>query len=415
MNNFSVLLKYSLKPKIASKKALLGLGGLFAIVVAIVVGIGMLITSSIDEENPMASFIEDTVYVYPDNDISQYILKSIPGAQLTDSDQITDDMTAEDEYVTIINTDSNIVTSTHQLDTVAETTLSMIVSNARNIQAMQAIPAEYQQPLLDSQIPPTFTQTTEEMENSGFLYGIGFVSTLIIYFAIVFGIQLLGSEIFEEKNSRAMEIIITNVKPNVHMLVKILSTFIFLLTIGLTLILGVVAGLGVVVGIIIMKSTYPDITGLINDGLSTILSTFDIAASSEFFIFLGLNLICGLLAILLFQILAAVTAAMSTSYEDYQKANGPVIIFLLIPYFISIFGVEMFSKVLVYVPFFTPFFAPKLYLANELTLTGFSIAVAIQFITVILMFKLTAPIYREGLLNYSTSSLKSIVKRAFQK
>lgn len=409
MNNFNVLLKYSLKPKIASKKALFGLGGLFAIVFLIVVGVGMLVTSSVDEESPISSFIDDTIYVYPDNDVSQSLIDNIPGTQLADSADIIEDMNADEGYVTVINTDTNVITSNHVLDTVAESTISMIVTQARNTQAIQKVPAEYQQALLDSQTPPIFEQTGEEKDNSAFLHGISFVSTLIIYFAIIFGIQLLGSEIFEEKNSRAMEIIITNVKPNVHMLVKIFSTFIFLLTIGLSLVLGVGAG------IFTLKLIYPDIIGLIIDGLLTLLSTLDITASSEFFIFIGLNLISGLFAILLFQVLAAVTAAMATSYEDYQKANGPVIIFLLIPYFISIFGIDLFSKILVYIPFFTPFFAPKLYLANELTLTGFGIAVGIQFITIILLFKLTAPIYREGLLNYSTSSFKQIFKRAFQK
>lgn len=409
MNNFYVLLKYSLKPKIASKKALIGLGGIFVIVFALVVGVGMLVTSSIDEESPLTSFIEDTVYVYPDNQLSQALIAEIPGTQLIDSDQFSDDMTADEGYITIINTDTNVITSNHKLDTIAESTLTMIVTQARNTTAISQVPAKYQQSLIDSQTPPTFEQIGDEKENSDFIYGVNFASTMVIYLAIIFGIQLLGSEIFEEKNSRAMEIIITNVKPTVHMLVKICSTFIFLLTIGLSLVLGVVGG------IITLKFIYPDIIGLIVDGIMSMLTKLDIAASSEFFIFLGLNLISGLLAILLFQVLAAVTAAMATSYEDYQKANGPVIIFLLVPYLISVLGIELFSKVLVYVPFFTPFFAPKLYLANELTLSGFSIAVAIQVITVVILFKLTAPIYREGLLNYSTSSIKQIFKRAFQK
>ncbi len=409
MNNYKVLLKYSLKPKITSKKAILGIGGIFAFVAVIVIGVGLLADNLFDDQNPLANLVADQVYVYPDNDVSKAIISLMPDVELTDNPEFTTEMTESDDDISIINTETNIITSNYLIDTVAETTLTSIVIQAQNLVAIQTIPVEHRQAIIDSQNPPTFESTTDESENSDFLYGVSFASTLVIYFAIIFGIQLLGSEVFEEKSSRAMEIIITNVKPTAHMLVKITSTFIFILAIGLAVILGAV------VGIVTLKFISPNSIGVLVDLLVDYLQEINIVINSELFIFSGLVLISSIFAILLFQILAAVTAAMTTSYEDYQKANGPVIIFLLIPYFISIFGVDLFSKVLVYIPFFTPFFAPKLYLSNEFTLIGFALAILIQFVSIIILFKLSAPIYREGLLNYSTSSLKQIIKRAYQK
>lgn len=409
MNNFNVLLRYSLKPKITSKKAILGIGGIFAFVAIIVIGVGLLADNSIDSENPLASMVADEIYVYPDNQVSNVILNILPQAEMINDDTFTQAMIESENDISIINTEQNVITSNYTLDTLAETTLSGIVVQAQNAVALETIPAEYQQAVISSQIPPTFKSTNTENENSDLLYGVSFASTLLIYFAIIFGIQLLGSEIFEEKSSRAMEIIITNVKPTVHMLVKITSTFVFILAIGLSVILGAI------VGVVGLKIISPDTIGLLVDMLVDYLQSINIVINSELFIFIGFILLSSILAILLFQILAAVTAAMTTSYEDYQKANGPVIIFLLIPYFISIFGVDLFSKVLVYVPFFTPFFAPKLYLGGELSIFAFGIAILVQFMTVLILFKLSAPIYREGLLNYSTSSLKQIIKRAYQK
>lgn len=409
MNNYKVLLKYSLKPKITSKKAILGIGGIFAFVAVIVIGVGLLADNLFDDQNPLANLVADQVYVYPDNDVSKVIISLMPDAELIDNPEFTTEMTESDDDISIINTETNIITSNYLIDTVAETTLTSIVIQAQNLVAIQTIPVEHRQAIIDSQNPPTFESTTDESENSDFLYGVSFASTLVIYFAIIFGIQLLGSEVFEEKSSRAMEIIITNVKPTAHMLVKITSTFIFILAIGLAVILGAI------VGIVSLKFISPDSIGVLVDLVVDYLQEINIVINSELFIFSGLVLISSIFAILLFQILAAVTAAMTTSYEDYQKANGPVIIFLLIPYFISIFGVDLFSKVLVYIPFFTPFFAPKLYLSNEFSLIGFALAILIQFVSIIVLFKLSAPIYREGLLNYSTSSLKQIIKRAYQK
>lgn len=410
MNNFTVLLRYSLKPKITSKKALLGIGGVFAFVLAIVVGVGLLANSLIDQENPLGMVIADQIYVYPDNQISANLLTLLPQAELTDSDQFTPEMIESKDDISIINTETNVITSNYQVDTLAESTLSMLVVNAQSSIALSSIPSEYQQMIVNSQTPPTFKSVGEQAQaNSDFLYGVSFASTLVIYFAIIFGIQLLGSEIFEEKSSRAMEIIITNVKPNVHMLVKISGVFIFLMSIVLAVVLGAMSG------VLILKFISPDSIGLLIDTIVDYLQTVDIVFNSQFFIFILLNTVSSAFAILLYQVLAAVMAAMTTSYEDYQKANGPVIIFLLIPYFISVFDISIFSKVFVYIPFFTPFFAPKLYLANDLSLLGFGIAIAIQLVTIVGLFKLVSPIYREGLLNYSTSSFKQIVKRAYQK
>lgn len=408
MNNFNVLLRYSLKPKISSKKAILGIGGIFVFVAALIIVGGILITQVIDTDNPLSSMLADEIYVYPENEVSTVILSLIPDSELIDTPEFTDSMIDSKADITVINTEDNVITSNFNINTLAETTLTSIVVQAQNAVALQSIPEQWRETVASSQNPPTFESTGDQSENSDFLYGVSFVSTLVIYFVILLGIQLLGSEIFEEKSSRAMEIIITNVKPTVHMLVKITSTFIFILAIGLAVLFGAV------VGVVALKFISPDSIGIVVDMLVEYLKTINIVVNGELFVFIFLVLLSSVLAILLFLILAAVTAAMTTSYEDYQKANGPVIIFLLIPYFISIFEVDILSKILVYIPFFTPFFAPKLYLGAKLGIGGFGFVVFIQLITVIVLFKLAAPIYREGLLNYSTSSFRQIFKRAYK-
>lgn len=407
MSNSRILLKYSLKPKITSKKAILGLGGLFTFALVIVIALGFLADSFVsDSENPLANLIADQILIYPENDISTLILATMPDSELVSSSKLSDEQIESKDDILLVNTEENTITSNFRLDTLAETTITSMLQNAKNQVAISQIPEQYQKQITSSQLAPEFIYTGDESENSGFLYGVNFVTTLVIYFIIIFGIQLLGSEIFEEKSSRAMEIIITNTKPTTHMVVKIISTLIFLLSIILSVVLGVLAG------VIVLYFALPQTIGELVDLLLNYLHDFNIVLNAEFFVFLIFVLISSFLAILLFQILAAVTAAMTTSYEDYQKANGPVIIFLLVPYMISMIGLGSITKVLVFIPFFTPFFAPKLYLGADISLLLFGVIIVIQLITVLILFKLASPIYREGLLNYSTSSFKQILKRA---
>ena len=54
---------------------------------------------------------------------------------------------------------------------------------------------------------------------------------------IIFLVQMVGGEICEEKTTRSMEIIISNVSPKMHLLSKILASNIFVIVQGLLLIL----------------------------------------------------------------------------------------------------------------------------------------------------------------------------------
>ncbi len=410
MKNFNVLLKYSLKPKFIGKKQLISYL-LLLLFPMLLIGLGGQLALNLIENDDSSEQIADMVYIYPKGDLATVLSTNFNAVEIVaESNQVIANMQSDDDKSElIIDLESNQITSDFEVGIEERYTLSSII-NEYQIQTVVSQLDTNSQKMIN-QANEEFAYNTvafDENDNNSILHAIGFVNTLAIYMIIIFGFQLLGSEIFEEKSSRAMEIIITNTKPHVHMLVKICSTLIFLLSIFLTLIIGAI------VGVSILYNTNPTSVGIVIDQILEVVKSLNIAIDSQLLVFTSFTLISGLLAVLLFQIVAAVAAAMTTSYEDYQKANGPIVIFLLVPYFISMMNIEVLSRVLVYVPFFTPFFAPSLYLGDEISLLVYGLCILIQLVTLILIYLITAPIYREGLLNYSTSNFRQIIIRSYK-
>src|SRR5699024_10251582 len=110
----------------------------------------------------------------------------------------------------------------------------------------------------------------QDMDDSmTLIMGTVFPTVILPFFMLViFLIQMIGTEINDEKSSRSMEIIISNVSPKAHFFSKILSYNIFIISQGLLLI--IYAVIGMVVRNLIGGDS---ITGGIMSGADGILTT----------------------------------------------------------------------------------------------------------------------------------------------
>lgn len=410
MKNFKVLLKYSLKPKFSGRKQVISYALLFLFPL-LLIGFGGQLALNLIENEELDEQIADVVYITPPGNVADALSNNFSNVEIIDeSDKVTTKMSNDDDVTElVIDLDNNQITSDFNLGMQDSYGLNTVINEVRMANVINGLDVHTQMEITRANSEFEYTNIfADDNDNNSVLGAVGFANTFIIYMIIIFGFQLLGSEIFEEKSSRAMEIIITSTKPHVHMLVKICSTLIFLVSIILTILIGAI------LGIVILYMSNPDTVGVLVDQLLELLKTLDIAVNSQLLIFIIFTVLSGLFAVLLFQIIAAVAAAMTTTYEDYQKANGPIVILLLVPYLISMIGINVLAKILVYFPFFTPFFAPSLYLSEDISLVVFGACITLQAITVVVLYKVLAPVYREGLLNYSTSSFKQIIKRSYK-
>lgn len=250
----------------------------------------------------------------------------------------------------------------------------------------------------------------EENDNSldgELITGVIFpIIILPFFFLTVFLIQMIGNEINEEKSTKSMEIIISNVSPQVHLASKVISANVFVLTQGILILL--YGTLGVLIRILLTGSMNFNNSqaGEIGSLVNTITSSGVIDKLTGV---LPFALILMILTFIGYSLLSGILSSMTTNSEDYQQLQTPMVIVLLSSFYLSmmssLFKGSVFIKVMSYVPFISSLLAPTLYALGEITIIDLSIAIILMVLTLYILFKYGLRIYKAGILNYSQDHL----------
>ena len=226
-----------------------------------------------------------------------------------------------------------------------------------------------------------------------------------IFMLIIMVTSMIGAEINEEKTSKSMEIIISSVSPKTHFLSKMLSANLFILIQGSIILIGGI--LGIVLRGNIMDSSIIESLGLKSEGfIQTFVKSgiFDNIINAVPFI-----IIMMLLTFLAYSLLSGILASMTTSMEDYQQLQTPLMIILMLGYYLAIiasaYDSSVFIKVVSFVPFISGILAPVLLVIGQLTYIEIIISTLLLALTNYLLIKYGIKIYKVGILNYSSSKL----------
>lgn len=256
-------------------------------------------------------------------------------------------------------------------------------------------------------------------ENQELIEMIG--NVIIIVFIVPFFVlillivQMIGAEINEEKSTKSMEIIISSVSPQVHFMSKLISANVFAILQGLLLVLYSVIGIVIrlltssnAVGSITASGEMSKLTEYINMFTSSELAT-TILNGIPFFIILML------LSFFAYSLFIGVLASMTTNMEDYNQIQTPVMVFLMVGYYLAIYASvyqgATFIKIAAFIPFISGILAPVLYTLGEMTILDLIISIGLLGGTCALLYKYGLRIYKAGILNYSSSKLwKKIFK-----
>ena len=231
--------------------------------------------------------------------------------------------------------------------------------------------------------------------------------------------QMIGAEVNDEKSTRSMEIIISNVPPKYHFIAKIIASTSFVI-----LQASLIFGYGILA--VVLRKLFGGVTTFAasNDVTKFIKETYSLVkASGAINILLkGLPLILllFLLNILVYAIVAGVLASMTTSVEDYQQLQSPLMITMIIGYYVammaSVFDGSVFVKVVSYIPMLSALVAPTIYMLGQTTIFELLISNVICLITVFIVYTFGLRIYKVGILNYSSKDLwKKVFKSLKEK
>lgn len=237
--------------------------------------------------------------------------------------------------------------------------------------------------------------------------------TLILPFfmLIVFLVQMVGGEICEEKTTRSMEIIISNVSPKTHLISKILASNVFVLIQSILLILYVLIAFGI--------SKYMGASSELVD-LSSIIDALKTSGiMDKLYIIIPITLLMIIISFVAYSLVAGILASMTVNIEDFNQLQTPIMLISMAGYYLSImaamFDGSIFIRIISYIPFLSVFISPTLFVLGQITIFDMIISVTVLILFVYILLKLGLKVYKVGILNYSSGNVWKKFANAFKK
>ena len=245
----------------------------------------------------------------------------------------------------------------------------------------------------------------DNFENGMMISSIMQIITFPVFMLIIFLVQMIGAEVNEEKTTKSMEIIISNVSPKTHFISKIIAANAFVIIQGLLLIAFVI--IGTITRIVIggelisqdISSEIESLTGMIDFG----------SIANGIGIILPVMVIMIILTFIAYSLLAGILASMTTNLEDYQQMETPIVVISLVGYYLSVmagmFNGSLFIRIMSYIPFISSMLSPTLYVIGEITIFDLLGSILLLIGAIYLLTKYGLRIYKVGILNYSGTGL----------
>lgn len=237
---------------------------------------------------------------------------------------------------------------------------------------------------------------------------------LPFFMLVVILVQMIGAEVNDEKTTRGMEIIISNVSPKVHFFSKVIASNIFVIFQGLLLFMYGVAGF------ISRKFIGGDQIkyGVFDTVKETLKGAINTSFADKLIYMIPLLLILMILTFLAYSLLAGILASMTTTIEDFQQLQTPIMIILFIGYYLAVMAVmfkgSLFITGLSFVPFISAILAPSLFMIDQIGVYHVIGSIVIMIFTNYLLIKYGLRVYKVGILNYSSDKLWSKMWKALK-
>lgn len=245
---------------------------------------------------------------------------------------------------------------------------------------------------------------SKEEEQNEFIMGI--VTPIVIFpffMLITLVVQMVGAEINEEKSTRSMEIIISNVPAKVHFFSKILAANLFVI------IQCALLGLYSIIGMLLRGGKSLDSIQNV-DVISNVTSGMDITGMINNLVgYIPFVLILMAVTLLGYSLLAGILASMTTNMEDFQQLQTPIFVVSLVGFYLAImntmFDGAIFIRVLSYAPFISAILSPSLLVTGVIGFKDIILSILLMVVVIYLLLKYGLKIYKEGILNYSSNKL----------
>lgn len=437
-NKLKYLTKLSLDKKIKTKWFLIA-NIILLVIIAGIINIDSIIKffgGDFDKKTEIvvidnASCYNDFVKTF---DSTREYLDTLKDAKITkydkDKESLYEDIKEKDKILLVINEDSTNFINVEMItkSNIDNTTYQVITTILNSIKKDKAL-SYYgvSNEILDhisSYVDVKRTKLDDEEsvdEMMELVMSTIFPIVILPFFTLtMFLVQMIGAEINEEKTTRGMEIIISNVSPKVHFLSKIISGNGFVLLQGLLLIVYLLIGIFIryiSTGVLVNGGNI--LSGGVGSYVNKITSSLELTGVlDKMQIIIPITLILMVVTFIAYSLVAGILASMTTNMEDYQQVQTPIMVISFISYYLSVaaamFKGSIFIKVLSFIPFFSALLAPSLLVLGQITIVDAVISILLTVGLIFVLVKYGLRIYKVGILNYSGTHLWKKMFKAFK-
>ena len=422
-NKFKFLIKQSLMKKIGTKWFKIA-NVIIAILIIGIFNIDKIITFfGGDFDNLTTIYVIDKLNVYDDfeNEFNNVTLNlDMKDYKLEETTKSIDDLTPIlenelDKIVLVIDNENNNyidgkIISYNEVGTI---TKELINTSLNNLKAKIVIETNNltEEEIYSLTSPVNVELTTLNPEKTDadnkelISAGVMMIFILPCFLLITLLVQMIGAEVNDEKSTKSMEIIISNVSPKVHFLSKIIAATSFVAIQGCLFILYALLAMLIRV---IMGGT---LSLSLNSGelgeIMTIIN--ELGITSLLLKGLPIILVLFVFSFISYAIISGVLASMTTSTEDFQQLQMPLMIILVLGYYLAMmattFEGSLFIKVISFIPMLSFLISPTLFMLGQVSLIELGISTIISGIFMFVIFKYGLRIYKVGILNYSSEKL----------
>ncbi len=314
----------------------------------------------------------------------------------------THELSPDDENVVVVELKSDMVATIESNDLISNSVYAAITGSLDSIKLqLTAIRLDLSgEDIIDLRTGVAIDRVVINDEGASEIQGLieEGLSVLIVmplFFGLIMIIQMIGLEIFDEKSTKSMEVIMSNVDPKTHLKSKMFAANLFsLLQFSLIIAYGAFgAGLRGFASRFDIPQVDIDIAGTATD----LLPVF------------GLVIVLYIITNILYSTVMAILASTANEVDDYQKIISPLMILMLVGFYTAIFSPLIegatFTKIMAFIPFFSLMIVPGLFAGGQIGVGMVSIILGVMVVFTYIVYRLGVPIYKQSVLDYSTDNV----------
>nr|WP_255731236.1 ABC transporter permease [Solibacillus sp. MA9] len=407
MSKFNVLVKKLYKQKVRSKSFIL------MTLLYLVVLTGVMFWSEIKEM--LFSGDADVIAVVnkTDFDVSQVLQNTDDYTfEYVAADAVADNLKNEDYYAAFTLTDASgklaaKIESYDPLPLNDQQEYQNMLNQVGQMYAMSQVDLspEQQELLLSSEPVITLNSLNEAAEDGKsadekmagvwISYAIG----IIIYAFVATYLSMITTDVASEKGSRALEMLLVSVKPEIHFRSKIFGTFLVALT-----------QFVVLFGVLLLLLRFTD--G--GNKWSFVTDLLDSLSVSYFMYVVGFLF----LTILMYLIIGALFGSLVSKVEEGGQVMMPAMMLTLIGFYVMLSGMgnpdTMLIKVFSYIPFTSGMVMPMRLGATDINAIEPIISFGLLVGTVLALYFVSLSFYKRSVLTYSAGGIIEKMKTVFK-